>query len=124
MAVYEKIFLKFSQNFVSKAQLKKNSHKQPFQNYFLISQNGMLFIHHGEGNVLHLCVILFMGGCAWLGGVYGWGCMAGGCMVGVCVAGGCAWFGVHGWNHARPSPDGWQAGGMHPTGMLTCSGYF
>ena len=48
MVVYEKIFLEFSQNFLSKAKLKKNSHSQPLENFFRISQNGVLFPHRAQ----------------------------------------------------------------------------
>ena len=53
-------FLKFSQNFLSKARLnKKNSHRQPLQNYFRISQNGVLFIHREQPIVRTSDSVLF-----------------------------------------------------------------
>ena len=39
-----------SQNFLSKTRKKKFSHRQPLQNYFWISQNGVLFIHGVQVN--------------------------------------------------------------------------
>ena len=41
--VYENFFLKFSQNFLSKARLKTFSQRQPIKNYLRISQNRVYF---------------------------------------------------------------------------------
>ena len=44
MVVYEKFYVKFSQNFLSKQRLKKISHRQPLQYYSRISQKWVLFL--------------------------------------------------------------------------------
>ena len=65
---------------------------------------------HGWGACVAGGAWLWWGGLVWLGGVHGGG---------ACVAGGRTWY-------ARPPPRiprdtvGQCAGGMHPTGMLSC----
>ena len=52
MVNHEKIFLKFSQNFLSKARLNKNFLiDNNYKKNFSINQNGVLFIHCVEDSI-------------------------------------------------------------------------